>query len=386
METLDGSLTVEFVGLRLKSPIIAASAPPTESTEAIIACAQAGVGAVVTKSIVDYARCDWPDIPRRVRRDRRGLWIQGSFASETLTIPEGIAITRGARDAVDLPIIASIGVLDPRDDSAIETALRLVDAGANMVHFDLFYLPQPRSSDETIEALRSLFQRARNELSVPFGPKLNTDIPVHRFAMAFAPTEFDSVFVLDSIRVPPPLKPDGAAAIDAWRGGLECSLFGEWQKPMTLQYTRVLAEAGMPAVCSGGGLRNAEDILEAIMLGATCTQIATQLIIQGYDWVRRTNDELAMLLAKHPLRSILNVRGLALTGRDREAPEHVLPVKAVVNESKCKPCGVCTELAFCPFISEKPNGIPVIDDACYGCGLCEILCPQAGAINMEPIL
>lgn len=385
MDVSAGPLTVSFAGLRLRSPIIAASAPPTESAKAIVACARAGVGAVVTKSIVNYNRGDWPDIPRRVHRDRRGLWIQGSFASETLTVAEGVAIARGARDATDIPIIASIGVLDPTDDSAIETALRLVEVGANMVHFDLFYLPQPRSSNEAIEALRSLFRRARNALPVPFGPKLNTDIPVYRFTTAFAPDEFDSLFVLDSIRVPPPLKPDGTAEIDAWRGGLECSLFGDWQKPVTLQYTRTLAEAGMPSICSGGGFRSAEDILEAIMLGATSTQVATQLIVQGYDWVRRTNDHLMKLLDEHQLGNIRDIMGLALATRDREAPEHVIPVRAVVDDNKCKPCGVCTKLVFCSFISEKPSGTPLIDNACYGCGLCEIYCPQDGAIRMVPM-
>ena len=68
-------LSVEFAGLHLRSPIIAASAPPTELAKAMIACARAGVGAVVTKSIVNFDRTKWLNIPRRVQRDGRGLWI-----------------------------------------------------------------------------------------------------------------------------------------------------------------------------------------------------------------------------------------------------------------------------------------------------------------------
>jgi dihydroorotate dehydrogenase/NAD-dependent dihydropyrimidine dehydrogenase PreA subunit len=385
MWEVDRPLSVSFAGLALPSPVVAASAPPTESAAGMIACAKAGAGAVVTKSVVDYARADWPDIPRRVRKDRKGLWIQGSFSSETLTLAEGVATIASARDSVDVPIFASVGVLDPRDDSAIETALSLVRAGATMIHFDLFYLPQPRCGDSAIRALKDFFDRARAALPVPFAPKLNMDFPAHYFAASFDPSSFDGLFLLDSIRVPPPVGADGQPRIAAWHGGLECSLFGEWQKPITLQYTRILAEAGMPDLCSGGGLRSAADILEAMLLGATCAQVASQIMIHGYDWIRKTNDQLAGLIEEHGHADGRAVRGFALRTRDKQAPEGVTPMRALVDPSRCEPCGVCTKLAFCPHIEAQPTGIPIIGEACYGCGLCEQFCPHDGAIFMEAV-
>ncbi|MFZ1726327.1 MAG: hypothetical protein WBO29_05310 [Albidovulum sp.] len=379
------SLAVTFAGLKLKSPIIAASAPPTESVAALCACARAGAGAVVTKSIVDYDRNAWPNIPRRVKRDRQRFWIQGSFSSETLTVPEGVAMISEARNQIDIPIIASVGVLDPSGDAAIDTATRLVEAGADFVHFDLFYLPQPRCTDAIVAELRALFARARKEIPAPFGPKLNADIPAHLFASAVSPGEVDAVFLLDSIRVPPPLSATGEPQIGALRGGLECSLFGgDWQKPITLQYSRVLAEASMPNLSVGGGLRGAEDILEAIMLGATTVQAATPIILHGFDWITRTNDHLEQLLEQRRHGNLSDARGLALRVRDRNAPEHVLPIRAVVDADRCVPCGVCTKLAFCEFITAEPGGVPQISADCYGCGLCVELCPpKAEAIRME---
>ena len=183
----------------------------------------------------------------------------------------------------------------------------------------------------------------------------------------------------------PPLDQQGQPTIAAWRGGIECSLFGQWQKPITLQYTRVLADAGISQICAGGGFRGASDILEAIMLGATCTQAATPIMIHGYDWVRRTNDQLAAKISELQCDNILSLRGQALRARDCAGAEHAVPVRAVVDEAKCEPCGVCTTLAFCPYISEQANGVPTISDTCYGCGFCELFCPHEGAIRMEPI-
>lgn len=375
-------LSTDFAGLQLRSPIIAASAPPTESAAAIIACDRAGIGAVVTKSIADYRRADWPDVPRRAFRDRRGYWIQGSFASETLTLDEGLALIKTTRDATDIPIIASVGVLEAAGSRALDTAGSLVEAGANMIHFDLFYLPQPRANDATIAALSALFDRAAGHLPVPFGPKLNLDLPADLAALAFRKSSLSAVFLLDSIRVPQPLRRNASSTIPYLAGGLECSLFGTWQKPISMQYTRVLADAGYQSICTGGGLNSADDLVEAIMLGATTVQVATPIMTHGTDWIRRANDGLLKRVAEHGIGNIGMLRGAALALRDQTLPERTTPVRAIIDPDVCKPCQVCTKLAFCPFIKAGLNDIPSISSGCYGCGFCEPLCPQPGAIKM----
>lgn len=377
-------LTTRFAGLVLRSPIIAASAPPTELTAAIVACARAGIGAVVTKSIADYHRADWPDVPRRTRKDRRGLWIQGSFASETLTLQEGVTLIKRSRDAVDIPLIASVGVLNPEGTQALEVAHRLVEAGADMIHLDLFYLPQPRANDATITALVTLFEQAARTLTVPFAPKLNLDLPADLIARALQKSGLPAVFLLDSIRVPIPLLSTADPALPNFGGGLECSLFGAWQKPISLQYTRVLADAGYQSICAGGGLSNADDIIEAIMLGATTVQVATPIMTHGTDWIRRTTDGLLKGIAERGVENTARLRGAALTQRNRAMPEHATPVRAVIDPDVCKPCPVCTKLTFCPFIGKGLDGMPSIATACYGCGFCEPYCPQPGAIKMVP--
>lgn len=376
-------IPVTFAGLQLASPIIAASAPPTESVAAIRACAAAGAGAVVTKSIVDYRREDFPAIPRRAHHDRprKAFSISGSFNSETLTLEEGMRLVAEAKAAMETPLIASVGVLDPASDAAIQTALRLIEAGADMIHYDLFYLPQPRTTDAALGAVSDLLARSKRTLTTPFGAKLNSDIPAHAAAHRFGAADADAWFLLDSIRTPPPLSRDGTSLIPNLAGAIEASLFGGWQKPLTLQYARVLADAGFPELCVGGGLQSAEDILEAVMLGARTIQCATRIMVKGYDWIRRTNDELEALLAG---RRLDDVRGLALARRDAAGGERAQPVRAVIEPRACTSCGVCTRLVFCPFILQEPSGLPRIDPDCYGCGFCEALCPVEGAIVMEP--
>lgn len=378
------SLDTTFAGLTLTSPIIAASAPPTESVATIRACAAAGAGAVVTKSIVNYRRGDFPAIPRRAHFDRpkRAHTIFGSFDSETLTLIEGLGLVADSRATVDIPVIASVGVLESTSDAAVETAVCLAEAGAHMIHFDLFYLPHPRCSDASLDALGRLFTHAKAALSVPFGAKFNLDIPADAIACRFDPGVADAWFLLDSIRVPPPLDSNGAPRIENLSGALEASQFGAWQKPVSLQYCRVLADARFPNLCVGGGLSSAEDILEATMLGAMTAQVATPIMVHGYDWIRKTNERLLKLLEVRNA-SLESLRGLALRTRDAAGPEAARKVIAVIQPDACTNCGVCTKLVFCPFIADGGEKPPTISPDCYGCGFCEALCPHPGAIVME---
>lgn len=379
-------LATTFAGLSLKSPIIAASAPPTESVTAIRACAASGAGAVVTKSIVDYRRADFPATPRRAYfdRPRRAYSISGSFNSETLPLDEGLRLVAEAKAAVDIPIIVSVGVLDPASGAAIETANQLVEAGADMIHFDLFYLPHPRTTDATLMALGDLFAGARSAFAAPFGAKFNVDLPAQTILHGFDPSSADAWFMLDSIRTPPPLTLAGTSRVAHLSGALEASQFGAWQKPVTLQYARVLADGGFPNLCVGGGLSNAEDILEAITLGATSVQVATKIMVHGFDWIRKTNDRLEELLQAEGHAGLAGLRGAALRHRDAAGGEAAHPVIAVIQPEACTSCGVCTKLVFCPFITEGGEGLPTISSDCYGCGFCEALCPVPGAILMEP--
>ena len=378
------SLATIFSDLHLRSPIIAASAPPTESLASIVACAQAGIGAVITKSIADYRRAEHTGVPRRVYKDQRGIWIQGSFTSETLTLREGADLIKAARDAVDIPVIASVGVLESDGLRALDTAAQLAEVGADMIHFDLFYLPQPRANDATIASLRQLLKRATQQLDIPCGSKLNIDFPAEMVALAFQQFASDPVFLLDSIRVAPPLLANGMVAIPNWEDRLECSLFGAWQKPITFRYTRVFADAGFKSICAGGGISSAEDVVEAIMFGASTIQVATQIMLHGFDWIRRTTDKLAQLVENLGTPDVNALRGTALSVRERCLHEHAVPVHAAVIPDICQPCSVCTKLVFCEFIRPSKSGYPVIVPGCYGCGFCLELCPREGAIRMIP--
>jgi hypothetical protein len=103
------SIKLEFAGIKLSNPIIAASAPPTENLTNILKCAEAGIGAVVTKTSANYDQQSFFRGGRRTWIDRRGMWAQGTFRRETLSLNEGKILVSEAVKYTNIPIIASVG-------------------------------------------------------------------------------------------------------------------------------------------------------------------------------------------------------------------------------------------------------------------------------------
>lgn len=381
------NLAVNFAGLKLRNPVIVASAPPTESLNSIIQCAEAGAAAVVTKSSANFDPSNLLLGGRRTYIDKSGLWAQGTFRHETLTIDEGVKLVAQSVKSVDIPIIASVGSLslDPAD--WLNSCLAMQDAGASMIQLDLFYLPQPRCSPESMSRLVELLHVLTSNMEIPIAPKLNLDIPVHYAAQILHGTGISAVFLIDSIRVPVPIdiNQGGQSLIENLSGARECSLFGEWQKPLTLQYTSVIHhELGLP-ISAGGGLTSGFDAIEAIMFGATTIQFATVIIRHGHRQITKILKQMRLYMERNNIASLDEIRGAAHRFINWDGDEHFAPVQAVVNHDTCIRCGLCTRIVFCQDIHLDNEGRVKIEDTCDGCGLCPSVCPVPGALDVFPI-
>jgi Pyruvate/2-oxoacid:ferredoxin oxidoreductase delta subunit len=152
-------------------------------------------------------------------------------------------------------------------------------------------------------------------------------------------------------------------------------------------------------VCSGGGVKTAEDIAGLLFLGAETVQIATEFILRGFERIKELNSETDELFVK---AGITTAEKIKETGRNLYEPikqdsTHPARMKARWNSEKCiirkRPgdCYYCAHnnghangQAFCERIQYGLSKTITIAESCEGCGLCAQLCPH-GAIEMMPI-
>lgn len=379
-----GILKVSFAGIELDNPLIIAACPATESLRGISACAVSGAGAVITKSISDYAPENFNIGYRRTYIDDRGLWAMSAYRRETLTLEDGADLIRMAVDEVDIPIIASVTATSVSIGDWLPTCLAMEKAGARAIQLDLFYLPQPICFPRTITKLIELLANLSSNIEIPIIPKLNIEIPAFLAASAFEDTGIAGISLLDSISTSPP--------IDPYQGGRpqyrfvdnpdRASIFGSWQLPLTSHYTFVLSRLSNLPLCVGGGLTNGYDVIEMMMLGATTVQFATEILINGYKRIPEILKEIDDFLDDNNLEMINTLCGSAKSyfGSDGEA--EFTKACVTVEHNLCSLCNRCLDLAFCNAITLSDQRINIDEANCDGCGLCTFKC-DTGALTLR---
>jgi len=377
------SLSVKFAGIELKNPVIIASSPATESAKNIIKCWEAGAGGIVTKSIAGYKRSGSMQGARRVYINHHGMWAMSTFQRETLTLEAGTRLVANATKKVDIPVIASATALDVNIESWYSTCYALQEAGATMIQLDLFYFPQPICATENLRDLISLLKYLSVNLSIPIIVKLNIEMPVHLMARLLRNLDIAGISYLDSVHVPPPIMVEtgGSLAHQFVKKPSICSLFGSWQKPLTLQYTHILSELTRFPLCAGGGLMNSKDAIEVLMIGATLVQFATAILLYGYRKITEIVTGIECFLSKSGYEDIGAIRGIAQQYMGLESETSFMNAKAEVDPTLCTQCGKCLNLVFCDAIVRKEGKIQVIRGRCEGCSLCKYIC-DAGAIQV----
>jgi len=387
------SLKTNFAGIELRNPVVVAPSPATETVANIIKCERAGAAAVITKSIADYEKTESRLGQRRVLFSEEYspsflTWIISSYERETYPLRYGIDLIKAAKKHVNIPVIGSVTALTYEKDAWHSASLALEEAGADAIELSLYYLPHPCTSHNT-EKLVNLFEYLSNEISIPLIPKLHIEIPANFAVNLLKNSRVDGVSYLDSIEVPPPIDVKGKGVprhIYVEKPNI-CSVFGNWQKPLTLRYTYILAKSTRFPLCAGGGLLDGSDAIELIMLGATITQFASSIMAHGYGWITRIIDDMTNILNCLRCENVNEIRGLSYRYFGETSETLFLNVKAAINQKLCihsgeiTPRGVircrrCLDLAICDAIFEKEGIIRVNQKLCEGCGLCVAVCPE----------
>ena len=114
----DANLTTTYLGLPLRTPLVVGSGPLTRSIEGVCACAKAGAGAVVLKSLFEEQLAqETEDLNESMVEAEQWHsevyeYLEAEIAMRTAP-REYLALIRDAKAQVDIPVIASINCARP---------------------------------------------------------------------------------------------------------------------------------------------------------------------------------------------------------------------------------------------------------------------------------
>lgn len=294
-------LTSVYLGLKLKNPLIVSSCDLTKSLSGIKKCEDAGAGAVVLKSIFEEQFLIHSDIseseyfihPEATDYLRSGHLLE--YAPHALT-----EMITAAKDATDIPIIASINCqtphLWPRFSRQIE------QAGADALELNVYILPIriDESSNYIDEYHIKILQEIKKTVSIPVSIKLMSNISaVPYLAYKLCDEGCDGLVLFNWF-----LEPD----IDTEKLVTK-SRIGKGNFYYTLRWVALTSERVGCDIAASGGIQSAQDVIKQILAGASAVQACSIFYKKGLSEINNILEGLAIWMEAHKFNSINDFKG-----------------------------------------------------------------------------
>ena len=301
-------LTTKYLGLTLKNPLVASASPLSKKVETVKKLEDAGVSAVVMYSLFE----------EQINNESRVLDHFLSFGTDSFQeadsfFPEMDHYNVGPgkyldhisnlKKAVQIPIIASLNGVS--SGGWVDYAKRMEDAGADGLELNFYYVPTSAklSSAELEKAYIRLVADIRAEIKIPLAVKLSpfyTALP--QFASDVVKAGANGLVCFNRF-----IQPDLDIEKLVVDPTLNLSTSEELRLP--LRWTAILYDRIKADLALSSGVHTAEDMVKAIMAGASVTLLASELVAKGPKRAAELISEFAAWMEAHEYVSVQQMLG-----------------------------------------------------------------------------
>ena len=319
-------LTTTYLGLELRTPLVASAGPLTGRVESLVQLAEAGVSAVVLPSLFEEEVEEDP-LSMSQTLDRGA----GTFAEATgdsgffpdLDLPEmgpglHLQLVADAKTALDVPVIASVNA---RSAGAwVRYARMLADAGADAIELNLYdVVTDPAEDAASVEdRLCSAVRAVRAELAVPLSVKISpfySALP--SLGGRLAADGADGLVLFNRF-----YQPD----IDLATLGVEATvaLSHPSEVRLPLRWIGILRPL-LPEVslAASSGVHTGAEVVKVLLAGADVAMMTSALLRHGPEHVAAVEAELSGWLHENEYVSVRQMQGSVSyrTAADRSSYE-----------------------------------------------------------------
>ncbi len=300
------NLSVNYMGMNLKNPIIASSCSLSHSTEGIKRLADAGVSAVVLKSLFEE------QILIEAQEIEQSSVLTGhpeefdyiQQIGMTQRSDEYLRMIEKAKEVVNIPIIASINCITDR--KWMEYAKFIEAVGADGIELNIALLPKylDRDPEEIEQEVCKIVSSVKHNVNIPLAVKLGpyfTSIP--RIARKIRESGASALVLFNRF-----YQPD----FDIEQFELESK--NRYSSPAemfnTLRWMSILYQKTGCSLVANTGIHDGEAVVKQLLAGATAVQVASTLYIHGLGQVHTMIQYLHDWMIRHDYKSIDDFRGL----------------------------------------------------------------------------
>ena len=361
-------MKTDFLGLKMKNPIIVAAGPWNRDGRSIRKGIIAGAGAVITETIVSDALLD---VRPRI--------AYNGFGAQNIRLYSDIQVEGWQRE-MDIAkskegiVIASVSAHAPSGLAYL--AMKMEKFGADAIELGISS-PMGESLEVVASDAERVFEMTKEvvrSVKIPVITKLSQNATnISRVAKAVKSAGGAGVRAINTVRsmlwgdivtAEPTLATNGGYA-------------GAPIRPLGLASVATIAQAVDMPICGIGGIEDYKNALEYIMLGASAVQVGTAVMINGYERIAQIVSDLERWSDEKGIKEVKSIRGTALKNLKSFEEIKIEPVVSRIDTPVCNAdCDACVKACIYGVIKKEGNQIILDSENCTGCGLCTFVCPD----------
>jgi len=301
-------LSTTYLGLRLRSPLVASASPLSRDVDGIRRLEDAGASAVVLYSLFEeQLRQEEVDLDYHLAAGTESFAESLTYfpqPSEFHTGPEGyLNHIRKAKKGTSIPIIASLN--GSTLGGWTKFAGQIEKAGADAIECNIYYIPtDPKvTADEIEQTYLNILKAVRATVTIPVAVKLSPFFSnMANMAQRLDEAGADALVLFNRF-----YQPDIDLEELEIRPNVLLSTPQALRLPLTwigILYGRV--KVGLAAT---GGVHGAEDVIKLLMVGANVTMMCSALLRHGVNHLRHVERELRDWMEEHEYESVAQMQG-----------------------------------------------------------------------------
>ena len=299
------NLATKYLGLDLKNPIVVGSSELTSSVNKIKEIEEAGAGAVILKSLFEEQIL--MDINSERVNNMNGTYdhIENhlGYYLKTHSVNNYLNLIKGAKEAVSIPVIASINCFD--DNEWIDFAKHVQNAGADAIEVNLFVMPADESiSGQDMErSYINIVTKLLTVVDIPISIKLSSYFSGLANFMIELSTLGVSGLTLFNKFYQPKIDIENETVVS----GVNTTT--DYDNANTLRWIGILSGIVECDLSASTGVQNAEDVISNLLVGANTTQMVSSIMINGTSHITTTLKGLEAWMDKKNYSNIDDFRG-----------------------------------------------------------------------------
>lgn len=301
-------LATEYLGLKLKNPIMPGASPLVDDLGVVRQLEDAGAAAIVMHSLFE----EQIEL-ERVALERDVESHTQSFAEALTYLPneddfdetceQYLQLIGKIKETVSVPVIASLNGITP--GGWVGHAKLIEQAGADALELNYYDVPSdPKKTGAEVEQrCLDLVAAIRKDIRIPIAVKLSpffSSLP--NFVTRVIAAGANGVVLFNRF-----YQPDINIEDLDTDSVLELSTPAELR--LRLRWLAVLSAQVETSYAATGGIHGAEDVVRAIMAGAHSVQMVSALLRNGVDHLATVLAGLSQWLEEHEYESVSQMRG-----------------------------------------------------------------------------